>query len=85
MDISGASLSMPSLYAWSGTAMPPTAGAAGAEVAVALESKVLEATKGIAAQLIGTMANAAPPVPLGTALAGLSTLDPATELARMGG
>lgn len=85
MDVSGSSLSLPALYAWSGAAMPPAAGAQGAEMAVALESKVLDATQTLAAELLGTLGSVAPATDLGSALAGLARLDPATELARMGG
>ncbi|MEI7742924.1 MAG: hypothetical protein WCK58_04120 [Chloroflexota bacterium] len=87
MDVSGASLSMPALYAAMGMAMSgaggaPSVDAAAPSPALAMEAAALQSSAAMAAELLGSMASPAP-LDLATALAGLSRVDPSAELARL--
>jgi hypothetical protein len=101
-EISGASaLSMSSLYALMGQAMPPGASTASADGAASNPALAMMAAANASAgmqvmALLGSMAGGGPAVSAGTdaavlraaslsqALAGLSYLDPAKELALLG-
>jgi len=87
MDVGTASLSMASLYALFGQAMPagavaPTTAAGAATPALAMEAAAMAGDGALVATLLGGMPSTRT-ASLARSLASLSVLDPTAELARI--